>query len=172
MRGSFVFAVPVALLLVSTPAQSQSTPVPDARAIAEACRNIGPWDRLRIQTDLGTFEGRVKHVGPDGLSGLRAAQSAAMDPIPELITWDRIQRIDRGGSTATIGAKRGALGLGIVGAALGILANTISDGYFSVGEWGSAAPMLAGGAAGAAVGAVLGAAVTSGGTRWSPVYPR
>ena len=144
---------------------------PGDDSIAEACRSIHPADRLRIHADFGTFDGHVDHASPDGLSGLRPLSTqGTAESLPGLVTWDRIRGIDRAGSAAAQGARRGAIALGAVGAvgglfAIGIVAAANSSSTEPSGSW-----ILIGAAGGAAGGALIGAAIGSGGTSWLPIY--
>jgi hypothetical protein len=150
---------------------SISSPGPTAAAIAEACGRIHPSDRLRIHADFGTFDGQVEHAGADGLSGLRPySTQGAMETIPGIVAWDRIRQIDRGGSGAAVGARRGAIALGAVGAVGGLFAIAVSSAAGSGSTDPSGSWILIGAAAGAAGGALIGAAIGSGGTSWTRIY--
>jgi len=146
---------------------------PGVIAIAEACREIHPADRLRIHADFGIFDGQVERASTDGVSGLRP-HSAHGDGelIPDLITWNRIQRIDRAGNGAVAGARKGAVVFGALGAVGGLLAIVVASaaGTSSANPGGSW--IVLGAAGGAAGGAVLGAGIGAVGVSWRPIYTR
>ena len=148
---------------------ASGVPAAPPASVSEACRNIHPASRLRIQADFGTFDGHVDRATPEGLSGLRPhSQHGKMESIPGLVTWDRIQQIDRAGSAAASGARTGALVFGALGAMGGVFLNAVAVGLDGEpGGWAWIGIGLAGGAAG---GALLGAGIGSAGTSWRPIY--
>jgi hypothetical protein len=155
-----------------TAAASNPASGPRAAAIAEACREIRPADRLRIHADFGIFDGQAERASTDGLSALRphSARGGA-ESIPGLVTWDRIQRIDRAGSAAASGARKGAIVFGAIGAVVGLLAIAAASAAGSSSTDPSGSWIVIGAAGGAAGGALLGAAIGSGGVSWRRIYP-
>ena len=154
----------------STPSPSPST---SAVAIAEACREIRPTDRLRIHADFGIFDGQAERASTDGLSGLRphSAQVGA-ESIPGIVTWDRIQQIDRRGSAAASGARKGAAVFGALGAVVGLFAIAAVSASSSSSAEASGSWIVIGAAGGVAGGALIGAAIGAGGDSWRRIYTR
>jgi len=167
-------------LVTLAPASGAATTDPTAIApgepdpdVVEACRVIHPSSVVRVHADFGLFEGNVEHAGNAGLSGLRLASDngPAARAMPDLVRWERIQRVELRGNHAREGAIAGA----IVGCGLGALvglaaAVAIAEGGSSTdggGTW-----ILAGAAAGAGGCALVGAGFGSLGTKWKPIYAR
>jgi hypothetical protein len=124
-----------------------------------------------VHADFGAFEGTVERAAPEGLSGLRmAAYTQTSEPTLDLLTWERIDHIERGENRALTGAIGGAIGFGVLGALIG-LAGTVATGAAGTGE-DNGSWIGIGFACGAAGGALLGAAAGSARTNWRPVYKR
>jgi hypothetical protein len=156
-----------------TTAESNPVSGPGAIAIAEACREIHPADRLRIHADFGIFDGQAERASIDGLSGLRPHSAHGdAESIPGLVTWDRIQRIDRAGNAAASGARKGAVVFGALGAMGGLFAIAVASAAGSSSTEPGGSWIVIGAAGGAAGGALLGAAIGSGGQSWRPIYIR
>jgi len=154
---------------------AESDPVSGLRAIAiaEACREIRSADRIRIHADFGIFDGQAERASTDGLSGLRPHSThGGAESIPGLVTWDRIRRIDRAGSAAASGARKGAVIFGAIGAVGGLFAIALVSAAGSSGTEPGGSWIVIGAAGGAAGGALLGAAIGSGGHSWRPIYIR
>jgi hypothetical protein len=125
---------------------------------------------VRVHADFGLFEGSVAHAGPEGLSGLRVSPDAAatITTAPDAVSWQRIQRVELHGNLAATGAIGGALGLGVLGAIIG-LADEVATG--AAGTGGDTNSVLEGALIGAASGAVLGAAGGAIRYKWRRIYP-
>jgi hypothetical protein len=161
-----------------------SAPVPDSLAdassvaptpgILKACAHIQREDLIRVQSDFGRFEGFAAVVGPHGMEGMRGdwerGQHSAV-AVPDLVTWDRIDAVDKHGRGWRKGAVLGGMVLGVYGGLVGYVIGT--EG---IGEPSSLPPAEAAGAAvggvviGGAIGAVLGAGVGWLFPAWLHVY--
>jgi len=156
-----------------TTAASNPVSGPGGIAIAEACREIRPADRLRIYADFGIFDGQAERASTDGLSGLRPHSATGdAESIPDLVTWDRIQRIDRAGNGAASGARKGAVVFGVLGAVGGLLAIAVASAAGSSSTDPGGSWIVIGAAGGAAGGALLGAGIGSAGVSWRQIYTR
>ena len=159
--------------IVASGAPMHSPSPSNSVAIAEACREIRPTDRLRIQADFGIFDGQAEHASTDGLSGLRPHSARGnAESIPGLVTWDRIQRIDRGGNATAAGARKGAVVFGALGAVVGLFAIAAVSASSSSSAEASGSWIVLGAAGGAAGGALLGAGIGAGGVSWRSIYTR
>jgi len=146
-----------------------TSPDPSDRVL-RACKRISPERLLRVAADFGKFQGYAGIIGPQGLEGLRQDRNAhapydASAPA-ELITWDRIDRVEVRASSALYGALMTGAALGSAG---GLLAAAVV-----LGLGGDSAEALGGfgigfgiaGATGAVIGGLVGAAVP----HWQRVY--
>lgn len=140
--------------------------------VLDACRVIRPSSLLRVHADFGLFEGHAERAEPEGLSGLSMSSvSGTAASTSDLISWDRIERVEMHGNRARSGAISGAVTLGVLGGCVGLLAIAAVSVAGSSAD-ANASWILAGAAAGAAGGAVIGAAIGSAMSRWRLVYQR
>jgi hypothetical protein len=143
----------------------------DSVAMADACRTIRPGNRIRVAADFGIFDGSVESAAAEGLRGLRFhGQQANVEAMPGLVTWDRIQRVDRHATMAGPGAAKGAVIFGALGLLSGVVWNAVSPAASGADSEGSR--LMIATACGVAGGALIGAAIGSSGTSWVKLYPR
>jgi len=154
----------------SPPAPTPRAPTSPSTTVLKACSRVDRNDHIRMRGDFGKFQGYASVVGPEGLEGLRADHGGhSKSQVPTgLVTWDRIDRMEKRGGSAGKGARYGAVWIGLLGAMSGGAAAAAGNG--TDGEVGGAV------AAGAAVGALLGAGIGAlfGGPipAWHVVYER
>lgn len=162
--GIFLLALAYNFGAVSATAQVPGNPVPSMPQVAteppgepspeilKACRRISPESLLRVRGDFGQFQGYASQVGPLGLDGLRAHPTdGAFAYPPGLVTWDRIERIEKRVGSSGNGALFGAVLVGIIGYALAeALGSNSGD---------AARGAAVGGAVGAGLGGLIGAAI-------------
>jgi len=151
---------------VNAPAPGEPT-----RQVLEACQRIQPTSLLRVHADFGLFEGNVAHAAPEGLSGLSVAPDApaTITAPPDRVRWERIDRVELHGNRAAEGAIGGAIGLGVLGAIIGLV-DDVATGVAGTSDSGTS-PILVGALIGAASGAVLGAANGALKYKWRRIYP-
>lgn len=149
----------------SAPTMAIASPGDVSPAILRACQRINGQDLLRIQGDFGRFQGHVSQTGPRGLDGLRThpTEGAAAAP-PGLVTWDRIDRVERRVGSSGWGALVGGLVLGSIGALAGSVSASFDNPDLASGEAAIGAGV--GAAIGAGLGALIGAAIP----RWHVEY--
>lgn len=143
----------------------------DSVAITEACQTILPGKRIRVAADFGIFDGSVESATAEGLRGLRFhGQQTQAEAMPGLVTWDRIQRVDRHTTLAGRGAAKGAAIFGGLGMLSGMVWNAVESTVN--GSAGDGERFMIATACGVATGALIGAAIGSSGTSWVQLYPR
>jgi hypothetical protein len=143
----------------------------DSVAMTDACRTIRPGLRIRVAADFGIFDGSVENATAKGLHGLRFhGQQANVEAMPGLVTWDRIQRVDRHAAMTGPGAVKGAVIFGALGLLSGVAWNATSPPSSGADSEGSMILLTT--ACGVAGGALVGAAIGSSGTSWVKLYPR
>lgn len=133
-----------------------------------------PDKPVRIRGTFGVFSGRVTSFDEAGLTGLHPDGRYAPRVAPsEPLSWSQVDRVERRGSSAGVGAAWGA---GIVGAGTGALGAAIAsiDGHgFGGGHQGEIlSATVVGVVVGAAAGATLGALIGSLFPRWHVVFDR
>lgn len=141
---------------------------PDSRAVSRAIRSMGPQSLIRMRGDFARFQGFAGVIGPVGLENLRTDRKGRSAPpagLTGLVTWDRIDHIERRGSAAGRGAVVGAVSLGVLGAVSAVALNAGFSG--SAGTAGAAA---LGGVYGGGIGLLLGALVGAAFPAWHVIY--
>ena len=165
--------------IISTPAvpleavasgSLESAP-PLAPSAQKACDRINSNLRIRVHSRLGMFDGYAASAGPQGLGDLRPfhrpRRGAAAPPLPDLIAWDDIDRVEARGGSSLNGALAGAMGFAAFGALVGAAAIAASSSDYSVaGAAGIGALYLA------PVGLVLGGLSGMAVRHWVAIYKR
>jgi hypothetical protein len=145
-------------------------PPPSPRVLL-ACERIGRADLIRVQGDFGRFQGFASVVGPQGMDGLRSETirgGFATQAVPKgLVTWDRIHRVEKRGSSMGKGAVIGGVAIGCLGGAVAAAAVTVADGSETPGT-AFFEGLVVTGAVGAVLGGLIGAAIPG----WHLVYRR
>ena len=151
----------VALPSIRTPRDTLAL-TPAAR---RACDRINPNLRIRVRSRFGLLDGYAGSAGPQGLGDLRPfhrpRRGATATPLPDLIAWDEIDRVEARGGSSLTGALAGAMGF----AAFGAIAASSSD-YSVAGAAGIGALYLA------PVGLVLGGLSGMAVRHWVAIYKR
>ena len=140
-------------------------------AARKACEHINPNLRIRMRSRYGILDGYAASAGPLGLGDLRPfhtpRRGATAPPLPALIAWDDIDRVEVRGGSSLDGAVAGALGFAAFGALVGAAAIAASSSDYSVaGAAGIGALYLA------PVGLVLGGLSGMAVRHWVAIYKR
>ena len=153
----------------SAPEADASPVANSSREVLMACRRISPEDLLRIESEFGQFQGYALRIGIDGLDGLREDRGARsfLPPPPDMLAWDRIDRIHKRGGSAGRGALAGAVTLGCLGGMISAAAVSIANG-----DEKPSTAFVEGAAVSGAVGAALGGLIGSAIPGWHLVYKR
>ncbi len=112
---------------LEVPGDSSSSSLSRSTGVLRACARIGRDDLIRVRGDFGWFQGFASVVGPEGMEGLRVSPNRHLStaPVPTgLISWDRIDKVDKRGHGWRRGAIGGGLVLGAVGGGLGYMEAT------------------------------------------------
>lgn len=163
-----VTAAPPAIAAPPSSIDAPESAPRDSRAVSRAIRSMGPHSLIRMRGDFGSFQGFAGVIGPVGLENLRTdrkARSALPADLTGLITWERIDHIERRGSAAGRGAVIGAVGLGVMGA---MFATALNEGFG--GSASTAGAAAVGGGYGGGIGLLLGALVGAAFPAWHVVY--
>lgn len=147
-------------------AGSPAPPPAVSEDVLYAVRNLDSTDLIRMRGEFGDFRGSASEVRPEGLAGLRPEKRKYPAP-PGLVSWDRIQSVEKRDSNAARAALRGGLTLGLLG---GALCYAIVSGNGDRDKAGTA--MVQGGLFFGALGAGIGAATGTASHHWTQVYPR
>ena len=111
-----------------------------------------------MRGDFGQFHGHASQIGPQGLEGLRAHPTNGSDVSPTgLVTWNRIERIEKRVGSSRWGALAGAVIFGSIGA-YGVTGLESMEGGQPTAS-GAIGGFAVGGAIGAGLGALVGAAI-------------
>lgn len=136
--------------------------------VVRASRRLHSNDLIRMRGDFGFFQGHASTITPAGFAGLRADPSEQYRvTAPEgVLTWDRIDYVDKRGGSAGRGAAIGAVSLGLISATAAASLFAAFDGTTN-DALGAA---VAVGVTGALVGGLLGALIGAGVPAWHNVY--
>ncbi len=167
-------------LAVAPPAESRSAasaarPSPPREELDRIALQLSPRTLVRVMGGGTTRAGYVGAVSELGLERFHAGQS--VEPATEtleLISWDRINRLDRRVGSSGSMAKRLAIGFGAAGVLLGIAVGEAVGGLNGQSQGGLAG--AAGGAIGGltfgAFGGLIGAGIGAAVPKWDPVFER
>jgi hypothetical protein len=121
-----------------------------------------------MRGDFGFFQGRARVIAPSGFEGLRADRAEEYRvTVPEgVVTWDRIDYVDKRGGSAGRGAAIGAVSLGLISATAAALLFAAFDSSSNDALGAAVAVGVTGALAGGLLGALIGAGVPA----WHNVY--
>ncbi len=141
----WIFAVVVVLgIIPATSSEARSSlKIPPPGLIEILNREHHRSDWVRITTDSGRYEARIRVIGELGLSGISPRKGAP--PVPESIPWLSVERLDQVHSGSRVGRLIGGVVLGSLALpavqsgeveALGIVALGAAGGYWLGGHIG------------------------------------
>jgi hypothetical protein len=144
---------------------------PDSAKVLHASERIHPERLLRVHSSFGIFEGYAGVSGPDGLERLKPRHppkhASTAPPLPPLMSWAQIDRVEVRGGSALSGAVAGAVGFAAFGALLGAAAVSLAESDVTAAEGAGIGAIYL-----APVGFALGGLTGMAARHWTVLYKR
>jgi hypothetical protein len=139
--------------------------------VVHASERIHPEHLVRVHSSFGIFEGYAGIAGPEGLEQLKPRHppkhGKASPPLPALMTWAEIDRVEVRGGSALRGAIAGAIAFAAMGALLGAAAVSLAESDVTAAEGAGIGAIYV-----APVGFVLGGLTGVAARHWVVLYAR